>query len=112
MLTFSPSKEADFAMGAITQTPIRERVVDFSYPYFFTSIGIMSKKPSPLSKLMAIVWPYNKNVWLSLIVAIVVFILMHCILSKIEKASSRPKLSFGKSVQEISQMLLMQGTIA
>ena len=99
-------------MGAITQTPIRDRVVDFSYPYFFTSIGITSKKPSPLSKLMAIVWPYNKNVWISLIVATTTFILIHWILSKMEKASSRQKLSFGKSVKEISQMLLMQGMIA
>ena len=99
-------------MGAITQTPIRDRVVDFSYPYFFTSMGIMSKKPSPLSKLMAIVWPYNKNVWISLVVATVIFILIHWILSKIEKVRSRRKLSFVKSVQEISQMLLMQGMIA
>ena len=96
-------------MGAITQTPIRDRVVDFSYPYFVTSIGIMSKKPSPLSKLMAIVWPYNKNVWISLIVATIIFILIHWILSKMEKASSKQKLSFGKSVKEIGQMLLMQG---
>ena len=58
---------------------------------------------------MAIVWPYNKNVWISLIVATIIFILIHWILSKMEKASSKQNLSFGKSVKEIGQMLLMQG---
>ena len=99
-------------MGAITQTPIRDRVVDFSYPYFFTSIGMMSKKPSPLSKLTAIIWPYNKNVWISLIVASVIVILIHWIILNTDITSARPNFSFGKAVQEISQMLLMQGIIA
>ena len=97
-------------MGAITQTPLRDMVVDFSYPYFFTSLGLASKKPSPLSKLMAIVWPYDKHVWISLMVATVIVIMMHWTLIKIDTESiSRQNFTFGTSVQQICQMLLMQG---
>ena len=96
-------------MGAITQTPLRDMVVDFSYPYFFTSLGVASKKPSPLSKLMAIVWPFSKQLWICLIVAIVIVIMINWTLIKMEKMSCRKNFTFGKSVQEICQMLLMQG---
>ena len=96
-------------MGAITQTPLRDMVVDFSYPYFFTSLGVASKKPSPLSKLMAIIWPFSKQLWICLIVATVIVIMIYWTLMKIDKKSCRKNFSFAKSVQEICQMLLMQG---
>ena len=96
-------------MGAITNTPIRDTVVDFCYPYFFNSLGIMSKKPSPLPKFMAIVWPYEKHVWIALAAAIVTFILLYWTFSKIDKEGYRQNFSFVKSAQEVSQMLVMQG---
>ena len=96
-------------MGAITQTPIRETVVDFSYPYFFSGLGIMSKKPPPLSKFVAIVWPYKELVWMALTAATAIFIFTYWTFSKIDKEGFRQNFTFGNCVQEISQMLVMQG---
>ena len=108
-LIFSSHKEANLAMGLITQTPIRDTVVDFSYPYFFDRLGICSKKPSPLAKFLAIAWPYEDLVWFALASATAMFILSYWAFSKIDKRGFRKNFSLGNSVQEVSQMLVMQG---
>ena len=54
------------AAGAITATRVRRTAVEFSYPNFFTHIGYYTKKPSPLSKVFAIFWPYDEIIWLIL----------------------------------------------
>lgn len=40
------------ATGAITITPVRATVVDFSYPYFEEQVGFICQKPSPLPKVL------------------------------------------------------------
>ncbi len=53
-------------MGSITRTAIRSTAVDFSYPYFVTSIGLLSKKPGPLPKYGAVLWPFQTELWMGL----------------------------------------------
>ena len=98
------------AIGTITHTFLRDTAVDFSYPYFFNRLGFITRKPSPLPKLMAIAWPYEKNVWIALSVSVPIFILTFWAFSKIDKNRFKQNCSLGKVSLEVSQMLVMQGT--
>lgn len=105
----SSNQEAELAMGSITSTPLRDTAVDFSYPYFFNRLGFITKKPSPLPKFMAILWPYQKNVWITTGVMVPVFSLIYWIFLTLQQQGGRNKCSFGSVLQEVSQMLVMQG---
>ena len=96
-------------MGKITLTPLRDTAVDFSYPYFFDRLGFISKKPSPISKLTAILWPYQNIVWITIAAAVLFFSFIHWMFSKIQLEGRRKELGFGAVLQEVSQMLVMQG---
>ena len=96
-------------MGKITLTPLRDTAVDFSYPYFFDRLGFISKKPSPISKLTAILWPYQNIVWITIAAAVPFFSFIYWMFSKIQQDGRRSELSFGVVLQEVSQMLVMQG---
>ena len=78
-------QEGHMAMGQISITAIRETAVDFTYPYFMTNIGIVSKKPMPLPKYLAILWPFKPAVWLAMAIALVMSGPTYWMLSKICK---------------------------
>lgn len=46
LLTAAATGEVDVAVGALTITPERERLMDFSHPYFRTGLAIASKQQS------------------------------------------------------------------
>ena len=94
-------------MGSITRTTSRDTVVDFSYPYFISTIGFYTRKPSPAPKFMAILWPYEKMVWILLGLSVPVFSLVYWGFSKIDKKA--PNISLVRSTQQVSKMLVMQG---
>ena len=96
-------------MGAITRTATRDTVVDFSYPYFFTTVGFVTKKPSPVPNVMAIFWPFGKMFWFALAVSLPAFSLVLLTFSKIEKDNTYD-ISIGIAILNVSQMLVMQGT--
>ena len=96
-------------MGIITLTPQRNTAVDFSYPYFFNRLGFISKKPLPLTKLMAIMWPYHKIVWATMAVTLPFFSLIFWSFSMIQQEGMTTNIDFGAVLQEVSQMLVMQG---
>ena len=96
-------------MGSITLTPLRDTAVDFSYPYFFTRLGFITKKPGPLPKFTAILGPYQKIVWLTISIAIPSFSLIYWTLSSIREGQRRKMLKFGAVIEEVSKMLVMQG---
>ena len=96
-------------MGIITLTPQRDTAVDFSYPYFFNRLGFISKKPGPLSKLMAILWPYQTFVWITMAVSVPFFSLIFWTFLNLQNEGRGKKLAFGIVLQEVSQMLVMQG---
>ena len=109
LFDFFKPQEADMAMGSITQTAVRETAVDFSYPYFYNRMGFMTKKPSLLPKIGAILWPYDNNVWIPLILTIPLFSLLYWIFSKIDKLAFGSSYNLGEAVFQVSQILLMKG---
>ena len=97
-------------MGIITHTLLRDTAVDFTYPYFFNTLGFIAKKPMPLSKLTAIVWPYQKDVWIAVLVSVPLFILTFWTFSKLCGDELKEYSDLGKVIQEVFQVLVMQGT--
>ena len=98
-------------MGAITQTPIRDTAVDFSSPYFFTGIGFYSRKPYPLSKSMAIVWPFDMYLWIAIIVAVPASATIYWIFAMLQCKDGKESISFGTSLSQILQILVYQGNL-
>ena len=97
------------AMGAITRTSLRDTAVDFSYPYFITRVGFVTRKPTPLPKVMAILWPYRLNVWATFAVTLVVFNLVNWMVSSIYKKGFSPTFNLGKIVLQVSQLTAIKG---
>ncbi|KAI8478410.1 Glutamate receptor ionotropic, delta-1, partial [Branchiostoma belcheri] len=54
--------KADFALSAITITPQRERVVDFTKRYMDFAVGILLKKPVKKTDLFVFLDPFHVNV--------------------------------------------------
>ena len=93
-------------MGSITRTPIRDSVVDFSHPYFFTRMAFVTKKPYALPKFLAIVWPYGTGVWMSLGITVPLFCFVYWGFSKLDKRGTS-RYNFG--IGQVLQILLKQG---
>ena len=77
--------EADVAISAITMTPEREKVVDFSYPYFDSGLQIMVRareESAFLTTLQSIPWPAIGHLFVS---AIVIIFLLANVLWLIER---------------------------
>ena len=109
LTSLSINKEATMAMGAITRTDLRDTAVDFSYPYFITRVGFVTRKPTPLPKVMAILWPYRLNVWAAFAVTLVVFNLVNWMVSSIYKKGFSPSFNLGKIILQVSQLTVMKG---
>ena len=97
------------AMGAITRTTIRDTAVDFSYPYFITRVGFITKKPSQIPNVKAILSPFGIIVWITLAVSLPAFAMIYLTFSKIDKDGFTPNFNLGKAIMQVSQMLVMQG---
>ena len=96
-------------MGAITRTSERDTVVDFSYPYYFVRVGVISKKPTHVPNIKALFWPYGDIVWICLATSVPLFTLIFLTFSKVDKKSSPHHFDLGKALMQVSQMLVMQG---
>ena len=96
-------------MGSITMTALRDTAVDFSYPYFLTRIGFITKKPSQVPNVMAILGPYGSIVWIALAVSVPIFSLVFLSFSKVDKKGYTSKFNFGMAITQVSKMLVMQG---
>ena len=83
--------------------------MDFSYPYFITRMGFYSRKPSPVPRVLAILWPYSTFVWISLAVSVPVFSMVLWIFSKMDKDGFNLNFNCGTALLQVSQMLVMQG---
>ena len=99
------------AMGQITRTAVRATAVDFSYPYFVAMMGIVSKKPFPLPKYMAILWPFETDVWVFLICTLAASGLLDWTFSKLRSRGRREKVSFGMAYFHAYQILFMQSKL-
>ena len=97
-------------MGAISRTYLRDTAVDFSHPYFITKVGFVTKKPSPIPNIKAILWPFGNIVWIALAVSVPAFSFIFWTFSRVDKTGFRSsKYSLTIIFMQISQLLVMQG---
>ena len=98
------------AMGAISRTYLRDTAVDFSFPYFITKVGFITKKSSPIPNIKAILWPFGIVVWIALALSVPAFSFVFWIFSRVDKTDFKAsKYSLAKTFIQISQMLVLQG---
>ena len=95
------------ALGQITITPIRSTAVNFTLAYFEEKIGFVTHKPYPLPKYQALIWPYQLDVWFSLIASVIIFGLLYYLL--VSKLSVFDYISLEVSYIYTFMTLLMQG---
>ena len=97
------------AMGAITRTSLRDTAVDFSYPYFTERTGFMTRKPSPLPKVMAILRPYKIKVWTAFAIALVAFNIVYWMVCRIYNKGFSPSFNLGKIILQVCQLTVTKG---
>ncbi|XP_033880587.1 glutamate receptor ionotropic, delta-1-like isoform X1 [Acipenser ruthenus] len=76
------NKHADLAISAITITPERESVVDFSKRYMDYSVGILIRKPEEKINIFSLFAPFDLAVWACIaaaipVVGVLIFVLNH-----------------------------------
>ena len=98
-------------MGGITRTFLRNMAVDFSFPYFVTTIGFFTKKPPHETRLMSLLWPYERRVWIALAVALPAYNFINYILSKVYQKKFSPSFNLGSVILSVSQTILIKGEI-
>ncbi|XP_049614591.1 glutamate receptor ionotropic, delta-1 isoform X4 [Syngnathus scovelli] len=64
------NKRADLAVSAITITPERENVVDFSKRYLDYSVGILLRKPEEKINIFSLFVPFDLAVWACIAAAV------------------------------------------
>uniref|UniRef100_A0A3Q3KHU6 Glutamate receptor n=1 Tax=Monopterus albus TaxID=43700 RepID=A0A3Q3KHU6_MONAL len=77
-------KQADMAISAITITPERESVVDFSKRYLDYSVGILMRKPEEKINIFSLLAPFDLAVWACIAAAIPVVGIMIFLLRRIQ----------------------------
>nr|XP_033797822.1 glutamate receptor ionotropic, delta-1 isoform X1 [Geotrypetes seraphini]XP_033797823.1 glutamate receptor ionotropic, delta-1 isoform X1 [Geotrypetes seraphini] len=89
------NKRADIAISAITITPERESVVDFSKRYLDYSVGILMKKPDEKINIFSLFAPFDFAVWACIAAAIPVVGILIFILNRIQaiRAQTSPQTS-------------------
>ncbi|KAM9727602.1 glutamate receptor ionotropic, delta-1-like isoform 2-T4 [Menidia menidia] len=78
------SKRADLAISAITITPERESVVDFSKRYLDYSVGILMRKSEEKINIFSLLAPFDLAVWACIAAAIPVVGIMIFLLRRIQ----------------------------
>jgi ABC-type amino acid transport substrate-binding protein len=100
----------DIAIGGLTITEPRAKAVDFSYPYFETSVGYLANVPRETSKAMALLGPYHFSVWVPLVVFLIISgPLLWMIARKSKISNFKRKLSISRSYSISFQIVMAQG---
>lgn len=77
-------QRADLAISAITITPERENVVDFSMRYMDYSVGILLRKPEEKVNIFSLFAPFDLAVWSCIAAAIPVVGVLIFVLRRIQ----------------------------
>ncbi|XP_051473410.1 glutamate receptor ionotropic, delta-1 isoform X3 [Apus apus] len=77
-------RRADLAISAITITPERESVVDFSKRYMDYSVGILIKKPEEKINIFSLFAPFDFAVWACIAAAIPIVGVLIFVLNRIQ----------------------------
>ncbi|KAJ8360156.1 hypothetical protein SKAU_G00166810 [Synaphobranchus kaupii] len=83
------AKRADLAVSAITITPERENVVDFSKRYMDYSVGILLHKPEEKINIFSLFAPFDLAVWACIAAAIPVVGVMIFVLKRMQALHSQ-----------------------
>ncbi|XP_062859926.1 glutamate receptor ionotropic, delta-1 [Trichomycterus rosablanca] len=83
------SKRADVAVSAITITPERENVVDFSKRYMDYSVGILMRKPEEKINIFSLFAPFDLAVWACIAAAIPVVGVLIFLLNRMQSLRSQ-----------------------
>ncbi|KAG7328713.1 hypothetical protein KOW79_008657 [Hemibagrus wyckioides] len=83
------NKRADMAIAAITITPEREGVVDFTKRYLDYSVGILMSKSVEKLSIFSLLAPFDLSVWVCLCAAVPVVGVMIFILRRVQTVCSR-----------------------
>ncbi|KAK1794369.1 hypothetical protein P4O66_011248 [Electrophorus voltai] len=83
------NKRADVAMSAITITPERENVVDFSKRYMDYSVGILMRKPEEKINIFSLFAPFDLTVWACIAAAIPVVGVLIFLLTRMQSLRSQ-----------------------
>ncbi|XP_068229817.1 glutamate receptor ionotropic, delta-2-like [Palaemon carinicauda] len=65
--------EVDFAIATVTITEGRASVVDFTLPYYYTALQLVSRVPGLKNRALAVMSPFTLQVWL--IIAMIVLLM-------------------------------------
>ncbi|KAH0623476.1 hypothetical protein JD844_006249, partial [Phrynosoma platyrhinos] len=91
------NKRADLAISAITITPERESVVDFSKRYMDYSVGILIKKPEEKINIFSLFAPFDFAVWACIAAAIPVVGVLIFVLNRIQAVRAQNSTQSGAS---------------
>ncbi|XP_016089070.1 glutamate receptor ionotropic, delta-1-like [Sinocyclocheilus grahami] len=83
------NKRADLAVSAITITPERENVVDFSKRYMDYSVGILHRKPEEKINIFSLFAPFDLAVWACIAAAIPVVGVLIFLLTRMQMLRSQ-----------------------
>ncbi|XP_053197833.1 glutamate receptor ionotropic, delta-1-like [Scomber japonicus] len=82
------NKRADLAVSAITITPERENIVDFSKRYLDYSVGILLRKPEEKINIFSLFAPFDLAVWACIAAAIPVVGVLIFLLNRLQALRS------------------------
>lgn len=91
-------QRADLAISAITITPERESVVDFSKRYMDYSVGILIKKPEEKINIFSLFAPFDFAVWACIAAAIPIVGVLIFVLNRIQAVRAQSAAQPGPSV--------------
>ncbi|XP_077359556.1 glutamate receptor ionotropic, delta-1-like isoform X3 [Festucalex cinctus] len=93
------NKRADLAVSAITITPERENVVDFSKRYLDYSVGILLRKPEEKINIFSLFVPFDLAVWACIAAAIPVVGVLIFLLNRLQalRSSAAPPPAAGQT---------------
>ncbi|XP_061087023.1 glutamate receptor ionotropic, delta-1 isoform X2 [Conger conger] len=83
------NKRADLAVSAITITPERENVVDFSKRYMDYSVGILLRKPEEKINIFSLFAPFDLAVWACIAAAIPVVGVLIFVLNRMQSGRAQ-----------------------
>ena len=88
---------SNWSMGSISLTEERERVIDFSFPFYFDVLGFVAPLPKELPKWQALYRPFLGEVWVGVITLIMIWGPIYWLVQRKGRAYSiqekKPKLS-------------------
>lgn len=82
-------QRADLAISAITITPERESVIDFSKRYMDYSVGILIKKPEEKINIFSLFAPFDFAVWACIAAAIPIVGVLIFVLNRIQAVKAQ-----------------------